>query len=177
MGRLMAAGNARARSSREITCALCGYVFDPRAEEACPSCPLFRGCTLACCPQCGHDTVDPARSRAVLLATSVVQALRSVRPGRRLTPVMPAGGDVGSRPPQTLADVDPGVSALVTGLDGLDHAWRERLQAYGLTAGRAVRVVQHAPLTIVRVEHAEVALETHLARGIAVVPEPAEAAA
>jgi len=155
-----AGSRERSPAATSITCALCGYVFDPRQEASCPSCPLFRGCTLACCPQCGHDTVDPTRSRAVLLATRVAGVLRR---GARRAPSPPV-----ATPPRTLAVVCPGARALVAGLDGLDHVWRERLQGYGLTDGRAVQVVQHAPLTIVRVEHAEIAFETHLARGITV---------
>ncbi|MEW6582243.1 MAG: FeoA family protein [Actinomycetota bacterium] len=71
-------------------------------------------------------------------------------------------------PAATLADVAPGTTATVHALDGVDRAWRERLQAYGLVPGRRVHVLQHAPVTVVEVEHAQVAFERCLACGIRV---------
>jgi Fe2+ transport system protein FeoA len=45
------------------------------------------------------------------------------------------------------------------------------LQAYGLVPGHLVRVVQHSPVTIVQIEHTELALEAGLARQIRIVQE------
>jgi Fe2+ transport system protein FeoA len=48
---------------------------------------------------------------------------------------------------------------------------RAQLQAYGVWAGSPVWVLQHAPVTIIRVEHCELALERELARQIEIEPE------
>ena len=36
------------------TCALCGCRYDELEHGCRPSCPLSRGCSLVCCPNCGH---------------------------------------------------------------------------------------------------------------------------
>ncbi|MEW6582244.1 MAG: hypothetical protein AB1416_05750 [Actinomycetota bacterium] len=64
-----------------MTCALCGHLFDPQANAACPSCPLHGGCLLACCPQCGHDTVDPAGSALVALGARIAARARGAAGG------------------------------------------------------------------------------------------------
>ena len=149
-----------------VTCSLCGLAFDPAANPACPTCPLANGCAIVCCPRCGHDTVDPARSSLVQLGARVGRFL-----GRRRNPA-PTAVPGGETVPQahTLADVAPGGKALVRALDGLEEDRREHLQAYGLVPGRHVRVMQHAPVTVVQVEHTHLAFESHLAAGIAVEP-------
>lgn len=53
---------------REITCAMCGHVFDAEAHTACQACPLAKGCSLVCCPACGYETVDERRSGLARLA-------------------------------------------------------------------------------------------------------------
>ncbi len=149
----------------EVTCPICAFVFDPGANASCPTCPLNSGCTLVCCPNCGHDTVDPTRSTAVQLGARIGRLLRG---GSRREPKHAVA--------RTLAEVSPGERAIVAGLDGLEHHHREHLQAYGLVPGRPVHVIQHAPVTVVQVEHTEVAFEFPLARGIA-VETPADAPA
>lgn len=148
---------APAITGSEVMCSICGFVFDPGENPSCPSCPLNSGCTLVCCPSCGHDTVDPNQSAAVQLGARVGRLLRG---GSRRQPKHAVA--------RTLADVQPGGEAIVRGLDGLDHDHREHLQAYGLVPGRRVHVIQHAPVTVVQVEHTEVAFEFHLAGGISV---------
>ena len=67
----------------------------------------------------------------------------------------------------TLVDVPAGYKAKVIGFkhhlpaDRLSH-----LQAYGLTPGHKVRVLQHSPVTVVQIEHTELALERDLAKAI-----------
>lgn len=67
----------------------------------------------------------------------------------------------------TLADVPAGCKAKVMGFkqhlpaDRLSH-----LQAYGLTPGHKVRVLQHSPVTVIQIEHTELALERDLAKAI-----------
>jgi Fe2+ transport system protein FeoA len=45
---------------------------------------------------------------------------------------------------------------------------RAHLQAYGLVPGHCVRILQHSPVTIVQIEHMELALEGGLARQVQV---------
>ena len=76
--------------------------------------------------------------------------------------------------PTTLADVLPGEGARLLGFapDLPPERWAH-LQAYGLVPGRFVRVLQHAPVTVVQVEHCEIALENELACQIRVAhPAP-----
>ncbi|MFN2195935.1 MAG: hypothetical protein ACK2UW_07405 [Anaerolineales bacterium] len=54
-----------AETTHLITCPMCGHTYDPALHQACRTCPLNRGCTLACCPACGYETVDPNRSTLV----------------------------------------------------------------------------------------------------------------
>jgi Fe2+ transport system protein FeoA len=67
-----------------------------------------------------------------------------------------------------LLDVAPGAVARVLEIDAPASAWRERLQSYGLAPGRSVEVIQHAPVTVVRVDHIDLAFEARIARGIVV---------
>jgi Fe2+ transport system protein FeoA len=69
----------------------------------------------------------------------------------------------------TLADVQPGQAARLKEFSSAISPQRwAHLQAYGLTPGRCVQVVQHRPVTVVRVEHTELAMEDDLARQIEV---------
>lgn len=69
-----------------------------------------------------------------------------------------------------LRDVAPGAIATVLEIDASVSAWRERLQSYGLAPGRQVEVVQHSPVTVVRVERIDLAFEARIAAGILVSP-------
>lgn len=69
----------------------------------------------------------------------------------------------------TLADVPPGYCARVGGFaSSLSPEQLTHLQAYGLVPGHWVRVLQHSPVTVVQIEHTELALEGDLARQIRV---------
>ena len=48
-----------------VRCALCGHVFDPAALACHPACPMHAGCAVICCPQCGYQMVNEARSGTV----------------------------------------------------------------------------------------------------------------
>lgn len=73
----------------------------------------------------------------------------------------------------TLANVRPGGRAMVVGFcERMNPERRAHLQAYGLAPGRAVQVVQQSPVTVVQVDHTELALEVGLACGV-YVNEPA----
>lgn len=80
-----------------------------------------------------------------------------------------SGGRAGLSQELTLADVPPDCQAKVIGfLPGLPRERRAHLQAYGLVPGYWVRVIQQSPVTVVQVEHTELALERELARGVQV---------
>ena len=69
----------------------------------------------------------------------------------------------------TLAAVRPGQQACLKDFaPGMPVERWAHLQAYGLTPGCLVRVVQHSPVTVVQVEQTELALESDLARQIRV---------
>ncbi len=134
---------------------MCGYRFDPTEQGACASCPLNKGCSFVCCPACGYGMVDLEHSRLMRLGARIAGGLRIAwRHGRRRTREI------------TLADVSPGNRAHVEALNGLPTGQHEQLQAYGVSPGRWVDVVQQAPVTIVRVGYTDVALEQAIARSI-----------
>ncbi len=41
----------------KLVCPVCGFVFNPGENQACPSCPLKSKCQVVCCPNCGYQTV------------------------------------------------------------------------------------------------------------------------
>lgn len=134
--------------SPSIACGLCGARFDPEAEVACGSCPMSGACTLACCPECGYTTVDVGSSRSAGF-------LARVFPSRK------PSGEVGA----TLDGAVVGGRVSIVGFDGeMSTGHRELLRTYGLEPGRTVRVEQHAPVTVVKVDQTEVALEADLAK-------------
>lgn len=69
----------------------------------------------------------------------------------------------------TLERLPVGQSAQVEGfLAELPPERRIRLQSYGLVPGAWVLVLQHAPVTVVQIEHLELALENNLASKVRV---------
>jgi len=148
-------------SLKDIQCSMCGQRYDPEQHLACQACPMNSGCNLVCCPACGYQTVDPGRSKIVRLArffSTHRSSSRSVKDRLDRT---------------TLADVPPGCKAEVIGFSaGFPPDRRAYLQAYGLVANYWVQVLQHNPVTIVRFDHIELALENDLARGIIVKLQP-----
>ena len=67
----------------------------------------------------------------------------------------------------TLADVPSGHQALIEGFTySIPTDRREHLQAYGVVPGHWVQVIQHSPVTVIQIEHTELALELDLARKV-----------
>ena len=159
-----------------IRCAMCGFEYDPAQHRACGSCPLQKGCEMVCCPACGYQSVDVHKSVLARLADSLFSFfIRKPSnpytwPGNRAQTFplhrapLPA-----KRVELTLVDVPPGSRARLAGfLDGLPVERRVQLQAYGLVANDWVHVLQQAPVTVIRIDHTELALEGKLAGQIKV---------
>jgi len=147
--------------SQKIECNFCGYLYDPDQHLACQTCPLHSNCNLVCCPACGYQTVNPQRSFLVRLARHIPRLKESGRLSRA------------ARHGITLADVPPGWQAEIIGFSDSFPADRKAyLQAYGLVLHHQVQVVQHRPVTIIRLDHVELALENDLASGIQVHLSP-----
>jgi len=69
----------------------------------------------------------------------------------------------------TLMDIPPGMQTKILGFSpGIPKGRQAHLQSYGLTPGSSVRVIQQSPITVVQVEHLELALEHALAQKIRV---------
>jgi Fe2+ transport system protein FeoA len=134
---------------------MCATEYDPDNNHACGSCPLGAGCKLACCPECGYTTVDPARSRLAGWMNRAMRrrAHRHRRGGR---------GD--------LQQVIPGERVLVLHLDRLPNGKRRRLEALGLAVGDELEVLIQSPVTVVQVGHAQLAIASELSRLIDVEP-------
>ena len=70
--------------------------------------------------------------------------------------------------PQVLEHVPIGCSARVLGFDGLPTGQIAHLLAYGLAPGRRVLVLQQSPVTVVQIEHTQIALEAEMAGNVRV---------
>ena len=141
-----------------LTCPLCGHRFDAAGHVACNSCPLQRGCQMVCCPECGYQTVDPHKSLFARLAQTLFNSFR-----------LPGSASRHAKVGLTLADVPPGWMARLVGFtDRISPDRQARLQAYGLIPNYWVRVVQHSPVTVIRLDNTELALEPELAGEIQV---------
>ena len=127
-------------------CSLCGFEFEPGgaacAERGCPF--AGAGCRTVDCPRCGYAVPDERQSR---LARWV----------RRL--FAPAASDGG---PRTLADLRPGESGVLEGIDG-EPALAARLTAQGLAPGVTVHLVQRSPSYVIEVGETTLALERRVA--------------
>ena len=65
---------------------------------------------------------------------------------------------------RTILDLTPGQSARVTGFSAdLSSDRRSLLRAYGLVPGYSIRLLQQSPVSVIQIEHAEIALEKQLA--------------
>lgn len=147
---------------REVRCGLCGHRFDP-GELACHAeCPLGPHCTLICCPNCGYQVVDTART---VLGRLLARLLRA-RPE-------PAPGPVRLREPREaipLSHVLPGRAVEVVGLRDLPGPRASRLAAFGIVPGSRIEVLQRRPSPVIRVDETEIALGPDLLERIEVAP-------
>lgn len=149
-----------------MTCSMCGHVYDPAGAQACAACPLHTGCAMTCCPACGYTAVDPNRSALARWFAGIFGGHTTA--GR--TGTQGTEWD-GPRPDRLLAELSPGDEARVVDFEGAAADRRGQLQAYGLVPGRRLRVVQQRPVTVLLVDHTELAIEGDLARGIRCTPQ------
>jgi Fe2+ transport system protein FeoA len=154
---------------------MCGFSYTPAEHASCEGCPIQKGCTMVCCPSCGYQTINPASSTVVRMAEAGRSGWQRLR--RRLRKSAAPGINTEGHPLQSpeetteflLTAVIPGHEARIAGFSPDISAERKsRLQAYGLVAGQVVRVLQHNPVTVVVIEHLELAMETELARAVLV---------
>jgi Fe2+ transport system protein FeoA len=148
-----------------ITCPLCGYGFDPATHLACQTCPLHSGCRLVCCPSCGHTTVDQGQSRIVKWISALFDRGVEAPQDRRDTI---QSSTFGTASAHALADVPLNHQARVADVSALPAAQRAQLHGYGLLPGCVLRVIQRTPVTVVQIEHTDLAIEAQLARAIQV---------
>jgi Fe2+ transport system protein FeoA len=148
-----------------ITCPLCGHSFEAAAHLACQTCPLHSGCRLVCCPSCGHTTVDQGQSRLVRWITAFLDR-RSAQEQNKWT--APQNTERVHAPQCALADVPLDRWARVVDVSALPAGQREQLHGYGILPGHVLRVTQRRPVTVVQIEHTELAIETEVARVVRV---------
>lgn len=93
------------------------------------------------------------------------------REGRR-APSWPGCGH-GACESVRLSDLDAGAGGVVTCLEEPAHPWSRKLAGLGLLPGAPVEVLQRRPVYVVRLDHAEFALDHELASRVRVrVREP-----
>lgn len=140
-------------SDNMIECPFCGHRFNIVEESTCQSCPLKKNCNLVCCPVCGYQVVDLSIST---IASLIGAWFFHRRPRRRRRRARHRG--------LSLADVPAGCRIRVIGFaEGFPSNRRAHLQAYGLVPDYTAEVLQQTPVTIIKIDHTEIALETELA--------------
>lgn len=157
-----------------IRCPICSYCFDASAPSLCEACPLNTGCTMLCCPSCGHTTVDPDSSRLVNGLRRMVaffagpfppQQEQSEPTGDLTGPVFREATSPASPPGLSLDAIPVGECAEVINLaPEMPLHRRQALLAYGVEPGKCLHLLQQSPLTVLRVDQMELALEKELAR-------------
>ncbi len=175
---------------KSITCPLCGHSYNPAEQAGCSACPLHAGCNLVCCPSCGYKTVDIQQSWLARMASSLLPGSHIVegnggledhesrrprlfrRRGRHRHFRNAYQRMIGAGPhfPLTLLDVPVGCHVMIEGFaEDITPARKSQLQAYGLVPGYWVEVLQQSPVTVVKIDHSELAMENDLARQVRIV--------
>ena len=157
----------------EITCAICSHTFDPAQHRGCAACPLQSGCQLACCPNCGFEAIDPNQS---VLARTFAKLFGKPSQEKSNTQRMntknkdqpdPTYDEPVSTTGQRLTDLSAGSEARILGFaPGISIGHKAQLQAYGVVPGNSLWVRQHRPVTVIQIDHTELAFETDLADSI-----------
>lgn len=80
--------------------------------------------------------------------------------------------------PTTLRSARPGAPVRIAGFaEGTAGDLRERLLAFGLIPGQTLRVLAQKPLTVIQIEHTELALEDVLAACVEIASPAGKSAA
>ena len=108
---------------------------------------------MVCCPACGYTTIDTNKTAVGRLALNLVPSQNPKRDQSSLS---------------TLAEAPEGASARVVAVENTDGSRPLQMQAYGLAPGRTVKILQQEPVTVVRADHTELALEDDLASKVLV---------
>lgn len=136
---------------------------------ACHSaCPLGAHCNLICCPNCGYQVVDAAKTR---LGGWLSRALGPRERGGRRPAESPVAAPIRETIP--LSHVLPGREVRIVALREMSGPRVSRLGAFGLVPGSSIEVVQRRPAPVVRVGETELALSVEILERIEVVPPPA----
>lgn len=157
----------------EITCPMCGFHFDPAVNRSCTSCPLQPGCQLVCCPNCGYEAVDPDRSTLARTANRLFRKLQQEKPTKQTNVALRTGktsavSEDSSQPiRRRLTELSPGTYARLIDFDpNILSEHKAQLQAFGVIPGYALRLQQQKPVTVIQVDHTELAFEYDLAKEI-----------
>jgi Fe2+ transport system protein FeoA len=142
-----------------ITCSMCGYTYISSQHKACQGCPINQGCSMVCCPKCGFEMIDPQKSAGYKIVTRIRNRFNHKR-------------NLNHHRVLSLIQGIPGKKVRISGFNPqIDPERRARLQAYGVNVGQIVTIIQHAPVTIVLIEHLELAIESDLAHKIQIETE------
>ena len=134
-------------------CPLCGHELD---ITGCDSCPLGSNCPMVCCPACGYTTIDTDKTTVGKLALNLVTSQAPKNDANLRAGLV------------TLGEVPKGASVRVVAVENVNGSRPLQMQAYGLAPGRTVQVLQQDPVTVVRADHTELALEGDLASKVLV---------
>jgi hypothetical protein len=155
--------------STALACPMCGFTYVPEAHASCNGCPIQKGCHMVCCPACGYQTIDHASSSVVRMAEAGRSGWKRLRRRFLKSQTLNVPQNTQGSTDCLLTAVLPGREVCVAGFtSGISDERKARLQAYGLVSGQVVRVLQHNPVTVVVIEHLELAMETDLARSVLV---------
>ena len=156
-----------------VRCALCGFEFDERAMLCHSQCPLADGCAILCCPNCGYQFVDEAKSP---LAAWLRRLLARRRAGAAPRPAAVARRTSIGGAGVSLAQMQPGQTAEVLEIASNDASRLVRLSALGVAPGSALTLEQRFPAYLIRVGETQLSLDEEVAQEIR-VRLPAETAA
>jgi hypothetical protein len=53
----------KTEKEKTVTCALCGYKFEPCGQNCTNGCPFYKQCNLLRCPHCGYQTINDEKIR------------------------------------------------------------------------------------------------------------------
>lgn len=144
-----------------MRCQLCGFEFDETRLQCHTSCPFNDHCAVVCCPRCGYQTIDEAKSGVVDLLR---RALGRVRQQRRSQPQ----NDLPHPVCCALSRLQTGQGGRLVSIESSNAERIERLQVFGLMPGAMVTLRQRYPEFVLQVGHTELTVEREVASEILV---------